>query len=489
MRPFSLLGDLFSSQKRRARGIFWLIMLLVATGSCTRQVHPPNLGDLYNRSASFHDQRRNPVILIPGILGSKLIDKRSGRVVWGEFKGNYANPNSPDGAQLIALPMASGVPLQQLRDSVYASGTLDRVKVKILGLPLQVGAYYKILDALGIGGYVDESSGNKTFHYGSEHFTCFQFDYDWRLDNVVNARRLHQFILEKREYVQKEYQKRYGVSNYNVKFDIVAHSMGGLIARYYLRYGDADLPDNDSLPPLTWAGTRYVDKVILVGTPNAGSLDALENLVKGRKIAPLLPFYESSLLGTLPSIYQLLPRGRHRVLVDAAHPDRFVPDLLDPDLWTQLGWGLADPTQDKMLQWLLPGVTSAEERRQIALDHQRKCLRRARQFMKALDLPARHPDSLSISLMAGDAVPTDAVAAVDWNTGELTILQQAPGDGTVLRSSALMDERLSGNWEPTLVSPIRWDHVFFLFTEHLELTRDPAFTDNLLFMLLEKPRY
>jgi len=31
-------------------------------------------------------------------------------------------------------------------------------------------------------------------------------------------------------------------------------------------------------------------------------------------------------------------------------------------------------------------------------------------------------------------------------------------------------------------------NVHFVFTEHLDMTKDPAFTDNLLYMLLEEPR-
>ncbi len=27
--------------------------------------------------------------------------------------------------------------------------------------------------------------------YGDGHFTCFQFDYDWRRDNVEDAKRLN----------------------------------------------------------------------------------------------------------------------------------------------------------------------------------------------------------------------------------------------------------------------------------------------------------
>ena len=51
-----------------------------------------------------------------------------------------------------------------------------------------------------------------------------------------------------------------------------------------------------------------------------------------------------------------------------------------------------------------------------------------------------------------------------------------------------MDERVGSNWMPMLKSPIRWSHVTFLFTDHIGLTRDPAFTDNVLYLLLEDPR-
>lgn len=461
-----------------------LILLLVA---CSHKLRAPDLSGLYNRAARYHDQTRNPVILIPGILGSKLIESGTGRVVWGEFAGNYANPTKPEGARLFSIPMKMGAPLKELRDSVVSIGTLDRVRVKLLGLPLNINAYFQILDALGIGGYRDESGVLGQIDYGKEHFTCFQFDYDWRLDNVENARRLHQFILRKRAYVQSEYAKRFGVENYDVKFDIVAHSMGGLIARYYLRYGDADLPEDGGTPTVTWAGTRYVDKVVLVAPPNAGSAEALLQLVRGRKIGPLLPKYEPAVLGTLPSLYELLPRDRHHPLVDAANPRRPISGLYDPDLWIRFGWGLASRNQDKVLQMLLPNVSGAKERRAIALDHLRKCLSRAEQFEAALDVPADPPPNISISLIAGDATPTPRVIAVNKSDGSVEVVEDGPGDGEVLRTSALMDERATGVWLPRVNSPIHWKNVLFLFSDHLELTRDPVFTDNILYLLLEQP--
>ncbi len=58
----------------------------------------------------------------------------------------------------------------------------------------------------------------------------------------------------------------------------------------------------------------------------------------------------------------------------------------------------------------------------------------------------------------------------------------------MLRSSALLDERETGSWEAGLRSPVPWRDVLFLFRNHLGLTRDPIFTDNVLFWLLEQPR-
>jgi hypothetical protein len=102
-------------------------------------------------------------------------------------------------------------------------------------------------------------------------------------------------------------------------------------------------------------------------------------------------------------------------------------------------------------------------------------------------MPASPPKGLSLSLIAGDASSTPVVVSLNRSNGDLKVIERGPGDGIVLRTSALMDERVGGDWSPTLVSPIAWKQVLFLFSGHLQMTRDPAFTDNLLFLLLEEP--
>jgi len=455
---------------------------------CARSLSAPNLGDLYGEPARYHSADRNPVIVIPGILGSKLRQAGTNAAVWGAFTPDAADPTTAEGARLVGLPMRTGAKLSELTDDVEPAGVLDRVKLQVFGLPISVRAYANILATLGVGGYRDELLGRSgAIDYGGEHYTCFQFDYDWRRDNVENARRLHEFILSRRNYVCGKIKERFRVERDNVRFDIVAHSMGGLVARYYLMYGGADLPDEGPIPAPSWEGAKHVERVVLVGTPNAGSAEAVIELVNGADFGAVLPAYPPAVLGTMPSIYQLLPRSRHRPLVSAVRNQPVDVDSMSPETWETFGWGLADPAADRWLSKLLPEERDPARRREIALDHQRKCLARAVRFAAALDQPATPPDPVQLYLFAGDAKQTPQTVAVPSGGGPVTVAAYGPGDGTVVRSSALLDERMGRSFSPELKSPIPWRQVTFLFDDHIGLTRDPAFTDNVLYLLLERP--
>jgi hypothetical protein len=58
----------------------------------------------------------------------------------------------------------------------------------------------------------------------------------------------------------------------------------------------------------------------------------------------------------------------------------------------------------------------------------------------------------------------------------------------VLRSSALLDERVGRAWYPRLRTPIDFSQVLMLPAGHLALTRNDVFRDNVLYWLLEEPR-
>jgi hypothetical protein len=466
-------------------------LLLGAAAAALAGCAPDPVVDLaliYDPAAQHHGVDRNPIIVIPGLLGSRLRDPASGRVVWGAFDGNAADPSTPEGARLAALPFTDMMATPGA--AVRADGVLDRVRIRVAGIPIALRAYAEIMATLGVGGYRDEALGlGGEIDYGRDHFTCFQFGYDWRQDNVANARRLMDFMREKRAFVQGEYARRFGVRDADVKFDIVAHSMGGIVARYAMLYGGADLPADGSLPPLTFEGARFMARLIQIGTPNGGSLDAFRVLVDGRDFgAPIVPSYSPAILGTFPSLYQLLPRARARPVV-LAGSDGTALDLHDPEVWRRMGWGIAKPGIDADLATLMPDVASTEERRRLALELQARLLHRARAFAAAMERGVTQPAGTELMIVAGDAMPTAIQMAAEPTTGRIETIERAAGDGLVLRDSALLDFRQGQvNRGPGVITPMDIERALFLPREHLEITRDPTFRNNILFWLLDEPR-
>jgi pimeloyl-ACP methyl ester carboxylesterase len=110
-----------------------------------------------------------------------------------------------------------------------------------------------------------------------------EFPYDWRLDNRIAARRLAE------ESARWLHERRRTFPE--ARLVLVAHSMGGLVARYFLEVLDG------------WRDTR---RLITFGTPYRGSLNALDFLVNGfRKGFGLIDL--TDLMRSFTSAYQLLP--------------------------------------------------------------------------------------------------------------------------------------------------------------------------------------
>ncbi len=441
------------------------------------------IATLYQDLARLESPDRNPVIVIPGILGSKLRDSETGATVWGGFESRAAKRDP----QRIALPMDPARALSELRDSLVPDGVLESLRVSVApGLRVEGTAYRAILSALGAGGYRDQDLGQSgAIDYGSDHYTCFQFSYDWRRSCAENAALLDAFVLEKKALVERENEKRFGRRG-DVRFDLVAHSMGSLVAHYYLRYGNQPLQD-DSGPALNWSGAALVDKAIFVAPPNAGSMQSLVYLLQGIRIAPATPHFSPAIIGSMPGVYELLPRKRHRVLWVDGDKTRTPVDPLDVELWDYWDWGLLDPESDAELQTSFPHLQSAEARQSAARDHLRKCLENARRFQEAMDRPATPPAHLRMVLFAGDDRETPAAAAITGHS--IRGVESVPGDGVVPRYSALLDEGFATRPASSRVrSPVGWTEIHFLQNEHIELTESVAFTDMLLFLLLQDGR-
>ncbi|NOY74613.1 MAG: hypothetical protein GXP32_02335 [Kiritimatiellaeota bacterium] len=460
---------------------FWLGGCHGATGSYTsnEKFGESVTGPLEKNARSYQGIYRNPVIIVHGFLGSNMLDKKSGENIWGEFSGSdgFALPDWK--IRALALPMVMHKPLKDLKDDTVPNGALNTVKVKIFGITFTENAYLNLVDALHEGGYQLEG---RPLDSGKNFFNLFQFSYDWRRDLQESAAKLHEYLMRKRKYIQKQYEALYGVKDYDVHFDLIGHSMGGLVSRYYLRYGTADLPELSEKPNVTWAGAKYVDRLIILGTPSAGYLDTLLEMQKGTEMPPFPP----ALLSTWLTYYQMLPDTSTKSVVYKNNPSTTV-DIYDFQTWIKMKWGLASPKQEEVFKVLMPNVKSRVKRRLIAFDHLKKCLKRAKRFKRAMNLTARHPDSLKMYLVLGNAVKTTRRAEVD-EKGELKVVDYGPGDGKVLASSAMYDERDGQKtWLPFFYSPIYWNSIIQLRAAHMGITTDPAFKDNVLFLLNSMP--
>ena len=201
---------------------------------------------------------KNPVIIIPGILSSYLNKNDNNKTeIW---------PNVPKA--LFGLPgdkYLDDLTLNQIGQSESVILPTDIFR--------QIGQndfFAGLIEKLGEAGYVENQD-------------LFVFPYDWRLDiRTIDLGSKVSEILTKT-----------GAP----KVDIIAHSMGGLLAKYYIEH----------------SGTSTVDKFIDIATPHLGAPSAFKTLMFGDDMG-----IKFGLLGlnsnevkkiakNMPALYQLLP--------------------------------------------------------------------------------------------------------------------------------------------------------------------------------------
>lgn len=445
------------------------------------------------KDVSLADQiNRNPVVVVPGMMGSQLRSLQQDRLVWGispDVAGDEDELRQKEKMLSMALPLKRGASLLKLSDDIVSAGPMDRRITNFAEQGRSYDIYTHMMDIIESVGYRDvgRAKAGVTNSKGN-YFTSFQFDYDWRRDIVESARALDQYLHFLKDTIEEEIQDRHSEFR-DIKFNLVAYGMGGLVVRYYLRYGAQDISIDGTLPVLNWGGADIVENVVFLETPNAGTLQSLEWLLKGYQNTAPDVSYPPAVLGTMPAFYQMMPRYRHARIVDDG--GRSV-DLTNALIWKDYGWGLLSPEQDVYLQQLLPDVADREERYDIALEHLRKSLLRARHLHQALDIPAKAPDSLHMSMFLADGLNTVDQMLLEVS-GNLKALKTAPGNGYITRASALMDERqsiyeTSRDRQARFLSPIDWDQTIFVQDNPVSMMANATFVDNFLFSLMEAPQ-
>ena len=436
------------------------MLLLIGLPGCGESPRP-DLKRLYQLSASGTEAA--PVILIPGAFGSRLRDRVSGEEIW---PGPWWRILFSSYAELaLDIDPATNAPRPS---RLEASGIAEQA--------LRRDFYGPILQTLTqFGGYARAQPGTPA-RKGERRY--YVLSYDWRQDTLHSVRELDRLI----EAVRRDY------ADPALRVDLVAHSMGGLIARYYLRFGTREVLDG-APQQVTMAGADRVRKLVLLGTPNLGSVGSLHAFIGGEKIG--VNRISPRTLATFPSGYQLFPHPLNNWLVDIAGQPRH-DDLFDPQTWQRMAWSV-----------YAPGLAAAADAPTLQRYFVYQ-LERARRLAWMLSV-AEPVSPVRYVLFGGGCHMTPARLLVEQVNGRDTVrlrpseiaaprpgvrydeLMVEPGDGRVTKPSLLARETLDPGAPQNEDSFLPVAYAFFLCEDHAFLTSNINFQDNLLNVLLSRP--
>lgn len=223
------------------------------------------------------DNDFSPIVFVPGIMGSTLRANRNSDDLW---------PGQVWGTDHSILSNAPGV-----NHGIFSPDVIRQYVTDFYG---------PLLDALEYGN--DSTFINPEYDVAGDPMrrtaagcdlsqakddpTMFVFAYDWRLSNKESAARLKDYIA----CIHRFYP--------GAKVNIVAHSMGGLVARRYV----LDTPNH------------FVRRLITIGTPWLGApkfLHVLETGDLGLLRVLLWPQEVRRLLYTFPGSHELLPSATY----------------------------------------------------------------------------------------------------------------------------------------------------------------------------------
>ncbi len=247
-------------------------------GDKTGPIHSSNvsgLGDsisdhiLYSPFLKYNplEKRKDPVILIPGITGTYLYKDYDD---YGEIWPNLLRLMSPTS---ITDEFLTDLFLNEdgTENSSYHMNIGDIIRGVIT-----VHIFDKMIEEFENNGYVENEN-------------LFVFPYDWRFSTFKSSDLLKDKvdnILSNGEYE---------------KIDIVAHSMGGLVAKGYIsKYGK-----------------DKIDQLIFLGTPQLGAPKAFKVLGYGDSMGFKKIFFGLNkeiakfMSQNMPSVYELLPSRKY----------------------------------------------------------------------------------------------------------------------------------------------------------------------------------
>lgn len=317
------------------------------------------------------------VVVVPGIMGSELVDQ-GGRVLWGQR------------ASVVAQALMHGE-LDALHVTVADLTRAGRIQAPRLvrrpaWLPLWGGLepYKALVDHL---------------RREYDRRSVVEFPYDWRLPVDVSGQLLADFCVRQLEDWTRVVTREKLGDPRSVRVTLVAHSMGGLVARYASE---------------VFGARALLRRIVTLATPHLGSAKALQ-MVAGDRYTVAVPLLGDvglprrlqqaiqSLAVTCPSVYDLLPRYRCVV----------------------------DPTSEGGVRRLsVDDIVAAGGNRDLAVAAQERAARLEAALTEQGSEPA------PVTALAGSFQPTLQNVTVDAGACQFHYSPDVGGDATVLRRAA-----------------------------------------------------
>jgi len=205
---------------------------------------------------------RNPIVIVPGAMGSVLSRVADGEEVW------------PNATKMLL----SGTDdyLDDAKLAPNGAQTVPLAATDIVRQELTLPFYQPLIGSLEADGYAESS-------------TLFVAPYDWRMSVASSAQAVASVIATAATHSP------------DGKVDVIAHSMGGLVVKEYLAH----------------AASASIRKLILLGVPQLGAPTAFKLLDYGDDLGMnVLGFglnqnEAQAIAQNMPGVYDLLPSRRY----------------------------------------------------------------------------------------------------------------------------------------------------------------------------------
>jgi hypothetical protein len=193
-------------------------------------------------------------------------------------------------------------------------------------------------------------------------------------------------------------------------------------------YGGRDVLDSPVACP-DWSGAQNLNRIVMIATPNGGSINALRVLLRGfsaltfakpfgylpLNLGRKLPFARVGprVTFTVPAIYQILPPSEQARFFSASL-SQIPVDIYDVETWRRYRWSVAFDKKlrrqefEGLVTRLGPEAAKAESLRRAEERERflRVVLRRSAAFHDALTVECPPPPTLNFSFIGGDCLPT-----------------------------------------------------------------------------------